>query len=165
MNAQKIGSKILFENRALYFLMGVGLLIIFLAALGPGLYSSQPQAALGWQYTMFDKLCHQLADRSFYLNNIQMAVCTRCIGIYGSLLFGWILLFAISYITPPKNKWYKNLLIAAIVLNSSDVIGNYFDIWTNTDLTRLIFGIFFGAGIILYIHKDFFPKQKREEIL
>lgn len=156
-------TKIHFENKLLYLFVGVALLILIIAALGPGLYTSQPRAAIGWQYTMFEKFCHQLPNRSYYINNIQMAVCTRCLGIYGSLFVGWIFLYAISYVTPSKKKWFKTLLIATIILNSVDVIGNYFKIWTNTNITRLIFGIFFGISIILLLNKDFFPKQKHKD--
>ncbi len=36
-------------------------------------------------------LCHQMPERSYFWNGTQMAVCHRCIGIYGGALLGLII--------------------------------------------------------------------------
>ena len=33
-------------------------------------------------------ICHQLSDRSFHLQGIQLPVCARCIGLYGGAAVG-----------------------------------------------------------------------------
>ena len=36
-------------------------------------------------YKIFGLICHQNPERSFFVNNIQVPICSRCTGIYLSL--------------------------------------------------------------------------------
>ena len=91
-----------------------------------------------------------------------MAVCARCLGIYTSLLAGWVLLPAYALLKEGSQKTEKNWLIAAIILNLADVIGNYFEVWSNTLTSRFILGIFFGLTLIFILVNEFFTINKSE---
>lgn len=145
-----------FENRFIYILTASGLAGLVFAALGPGLLSSGAQAGLEWQYFVFKDLCHQQTARSFSVNGIQMAVCSRCIGIYGALLAGWLALPVFSRVLETSDKWLRRILYAGLLLNAADVAGNYFSIWTNSNGSRLLLGIILGAGISLLFKNEFF---------
>lgn len=45
-------------------------------------------------YLYFSPLCHQIDSRSFHINGIKLAVCSRCSSIYFGVLIG-VLLFPI----------------------------------------------------------------------
>ena len=44
--------------------------------------------AAGVLYTAGALICHQLPERSFHLQGIQLPVCARCIGLYGGAAAG-----------------------------------------------------------------------------
>ncbi|MFA5670422.1 MAG: DUF2085 domain-containing protein [Balneolaceae bacterium] len=150
--------EIQFENKTLYFIVGIGVLALFIIGLGPGLFSSEFASSTSWQYYVFKDLCHQETARSYALNGVQMAVCTRCIGIYGSLLAGWILLPFLSYFISSQINLYKWLFSASIVLNLVDVLGNFLELWSNTNNSRLFLGIALGTSTILFLKNDFFKQ-------
>ena len=41
-------------------------------------------------YSFFSFLCHQMPDRSFWLGGHQLAVCSRCFGVYFGLFAGFL---------------------------------------------------------------------------
>lgn len=57
----------------------------------------------------------------------------------------------------------KNWLIAAIILNLADVLGNYFGIWTNTLTSRFILGLVFGFPLAFILVNEFFKTKKSEK--
>jgi uncharacterized membrane protein len=143
------------HNRTLYFAIAGASVSLFVLALGPGLYSSSNAQVFSWQYEGFDLLCHQITDRSFHLSGIPMAVCSRCIGIYGAFVVGWLALPVLSKLKishRSKIGW----LIGLIILNLADVFGNFFDIWSNTFITRLVLGIMLGLSVVFLFNNEFF---------
>lgn len=46
----------------------------------------------GWVYLVFKPVCHQLSSRSFHPFGHQLAVCTRCTGIYLGFWLGLLIL-------------------------------------------------------------------------
>ena len=42
----------------------------------------------GALYAAGSLICHQLAERSFHLQSVQLPVCARCVGIYGGAAVG-----------------------------------------------------------------------------
>lgn len=150
-----------FNNKALYgvLLLGAGFLI--LAALGPGLFHKTSIPYVSWQFQIFETLCHQDTYRSFTLNGQQMAVCSRCLGIYTSFGIGVLVMPIFALFKEINYRYYLQLLIATITLNLVDVIGNYFSVWVNTNISRLIFGILFGLSVALLLSNEFFKKNKQ----
>lgn len=45
-------------------------------------------AVAGTLYLAGAQICHQLSDRSFHLQGVQLPVCARCLGLYGGGAMG-----------------------------------------------------------------------------
>lgn len=129
---------------------------MLLIAIGPGLY----RVDSFWMYDFFSKLCHQDPSRSFTVNGVQMAVCSRCLGIYTLLAVGWLAmpLFLILKIT--QRQALITFLLVAIGINLIDILGNYLEIWTNTLHSRFVLGSLFGLSIATVLSTDFFLIKK-----
>ncbi len=151
-----------FNNRTLFFLVASLALFLVLAALGPGIWGPPTMPVMSWQHQMFEWVCHQDPSRSYSIHGSVMAVCSRCIGIYASFLIIWILLPLIAYANQLKNRTLLWLFGTAIVLNLTDVLGNLFEFWSNTNGSRFILGIFFGATTALLLINEFFNQQPEE---
>lgn len=152
-----------FKNRILYTLVFVGSLLLLVIALGPGLFGNPSIPYASWQFTAFHVLCHQDPLRSFTLNGSQMAVCARCIGIYGSFFMGVIIMPFLGLIKKLKFRYYFRFLIGTITLNLIDVLGNLFEFWTNTNESRFVFGVLFGLGAAVLLTNEFFNKLNSED--
>lgn len=150
------------ENTGLYFGIILAAALLVFVALGPGLFPNTNINPYHWQYYFFDALCHQDPSRSLYINSHQMAVCARCLGIYISFLTGWLLLPVIVLLQRPANIQKKIFLIAAIILNSTDVIGNYYNFWSNTLNSRLLLGSLLGLAAAMFLADSFFKIKKSE---
>ncbi|MEX0607884.1 MAG: DUF2085 domain-containing protein [Balneolaceae bacterium] len=149
------------QNFGLYVAILFGGFTLIFAALGPGIFNSQPNP-FSWQYLFFEVLCHQDSLRSFHINNQPMAVCARCFGIYTAFLFGWLFLPVFGWLGSASQQKKKIFLIAAILLNSTDVIGNYFSIWSNTLHSRFLLGSLVGLAVTFFLAESFFNKIKSE---
>ena len=66
-------------------LAAVAWLTLLVAA--PGLWT--PVAAA--LYAAASLICHQLPERSFHLEGVQLPVCARCFGLYGGSAFGSVI--------------------------------------------------------------------------
>lgn len=154
---------ITFQNRGLYVLVATGSILLFLIALGPGLFHEFAHLNTTWQFKVFDILCHQDFARSYSLNESQMAVCARCIGIYGAFSIGVLLMPLFAQISQIKGRYYFKLMMGTIILNFIDVGGNLLEVWTNTNESRLILGILFGISVALFLTNEFFEKLNAEE--
>ena len=122
-----------------------------------GLIVVAPVAAAGGHSTMargiygaFAMLCHQLPERSYFIEGHQFAVCSRCTGVYAGFTLTLLLYPLIrslrNTVTPPP-KW---LLLAAVPL-AIDVSVNFFDFWQNTHTSRLLTGAILGGAAVFYV--------------
>jgi uncharacterized membrane protein len=156
--------KVQAQQTGLYVLLLAASAVIFLIALGPGFWGNEGAGLLSWQHQVFNLLCHQDPTRSFFIKDVPMAVCSRCIGIYGMFLLGVISMPLIPKILPVRNRRFLQLMIVVIVLNVLDVFGNLLGIWTNTLLSRFLLGSLFGGSIAFYLTNEFFNINKYTEI-
>lgn len=92
-------------------------------------------------YTVGDRLCHQKAERSFFLNGNQMPFCSRCIAIWLGLALG--LLFMIFYIIQLDGKFLFIMLLCIFPM-ALDGLSQLFGFWESTNLIRFITGILTG---------------------
>ena len=150
------------HNTSLYVSLLAATLFMFIAALGPGLFSDTAISYGSWQHQIFHVLCHQDVARSYSISGVQMAVCSRCLGIYSALLLGTILMPVFALFSISSFNTEKSWLIIGILLNLADVSGNYFGLWTNTMLSRFILGSIVGLPIILILKNEFFTINKSE---
>lgn len=81
--------------------------------------------------------CHQMADRSFFINGYQFPICARCTGV----IIGYI--FSLLY---RETSIVINLISMGIMF--IDWIVQYLKIKSSTNLRRLITGIIGGYGLM-----------------
>lgn len=101
-------------------------------------------------YQTFSHLCHQLPERSFFIEGHPFAVCARCTGIYAGFA-GAAVLYPLArslrQIETPARKW---LFIAAAPL-AIDFAIEFFGFSHNTHSSRLVTGALLGAVAVFYI--------------
>ena len=141
--------------------LGTGCWLIVLASLTwIGAVVLAPYAASrGWIvgpliYAFFDRICHQIPERSFWAFGHQVAVCHRCLGLYVGSAAGLLLLPHI-----PALKWRllqrPRLLALFVVPLLLDLV------WpSNNFLTRFVSGFVasFPVGLLLWVA----VKQRRQ---
>ena len=101
-------------------------------------------------YKFFSYICHQISDRSFHLAGHQLAVCSRCFGVYVGLLAGVIVYpmwRSIDSIEPIPRFW----LFLSLVPISVDWSLGVFGIWENTHLSRFLTGLILGSACATFI--------------
>lgn len=152
-----------FRQRETFAFLFVCVSVLFVMSLGPGIYGRAFEAGYNIQHQLFGFLCHQQAERSYSIDGVQMAVCSRCLGIYSSLLIGLILMPVLSYSGKCSSKWLKYIFLISLALNGLDVITNNFGIWTNTLISRFFLGSFIGLSAMTMISNEFFSINFKSE--
>jgi uncharacterized membrane protein len=104
-------------------------------------------------YQAGDRLCHQKADRSLFINENEMPFCTRCTAIWLGLAIG--LGFMVLYSIELNEKVILAILVGLIPLGV-DGVGQLFGFWESTNLIRFITGFFAGCicGVALGVILD-----------
>ena len=101
-------------------------------------------------YGAFGVLCHQLPERSYFVDGHKLAVCSRCTGLYAGFAFTLLLYPLIRSLkrtdTPPRS-W---LLLATLPL-AIDFGVNFFGFWYNTHTSRLLTGAILGSAVVFYV--------------
>lgn len=101
-------------------------------------------------YRAFSTLCHQLPERSYFIDGHKLAVCSRCTGLYAGFAITFLLYPLIrslrSTATPPR-KW----LILATMPFLVDFSLTFFGVWENTHTSRLITGLLLGSTAVFYV--------------
>jgi uncharacterized membrane protein len=104
-------------------------------------------------YSCGDRLCHQKADRSFFINGNQMPFCSRCTAIWLGLPLG--LGFMVFYKIELDEKLML-LIIIGILPIGIDGVGQLFSFWESTNIIRVITGFLISVvcGIAIGIIID-----------
>jgi len=144
------------QQAQLYLLVLAIISFIVVAALGGGLFNQQSPWFLQWQHQAFLNFCHQVPDRSFWINGQPMAVCSRCLGIYAGFGLSWIALPLWSWWKIGERFPVKKIALAAVLINFFDIIGNILGFWENTLVSRLALGWLIGWTVVLLFSEDFF---------
>jgi uncharacterized membrane protein len=101
-------------------------------------------------YRAFGTLCHQLPERSYFIEGHKFAVCSRCTGIYAGFAFTLLLYPLVRSLrttqTPPRS-W---LLLASIPV-LVDFSLTFFGFWENTHTSRLLTGAVLGSAAVFYV--------------
>ena len=94
-------------------------------------------------YSSGDRLCHQRADRSLFLNGNEMPYCSRCTAIWLGLAIG--LGFMVLYTLELNEKFLIAIALGLIPIGI-DGIGQLLGFWESTNVVRILTGL--PAGII-----------------
>lgn len=101
-------------------------------------------------YAFFSYVCHQIPDRSLHIAGHQMAVCSRCFGVYFGLLIGIVaypLWRGIEEDEPLPRVW----LFASLIPITIDWALTVFGVWENTHLSRSVTGFILGFACATFI--------------
>jgi uncharacterized membrane protein len=103
---------------------------------------------LAWVvYTIGDMYCHQISDRSLYLNENQMPFCSRDLGIFIGLVAG--MSFAILLNIRISILLFIFTLVPIGIDGSLQLLTGY----ESSNLIRLITGLMAGAGVGLIMSR------------
>lgn len=127
------------------------------AVLFASLIVAAPLAAAGQHgdfartiYQSFGLLCHQLAERSFFIAGHKFAVCSRCTGLYfgfAAVVLLYPLFKSLRRTDLPPRKW----LIATAIPLVIDFSLTFLGIWENTHATRFLTGLLLGSAVVFYV--------------
>jgi uncharacterized membrane protein len=102
-------------------------------------------------YGVFSNVCHQLPERSFFIEGHKLAVCSRCTGLYTgfalSVLLYPLLTPALNRVDTPRRLW----LVLSLIPVTIDWSLGFFDLWANTHTSRLLTGALFGGVAAIYV--------------
>lgn len=101
-------------------------------------------------YRAFASFCHQLPERSYFIDGHKFAVCSRCTGIYFGFAFTLVLyplLRSLRNAEFPARHW---ILLATLPL-AIDWGLTFFGIWENTHTSRLLTGLLLGSTAVFYV--------------
>jgi len=113
-------------------------------------------------YSGGDRLCHQKAERSFFINDNQMPFCSRCTAIWLGMAIG------LGIMTLYKIQLDEKFLIAIIlgmVPIGVDGVGQLFGFWESTNVIRVMTGLLIGIicgiaiGMIIDEVREFRTKK------
>lgn len=101
-------------------------------------------------YRFFSYICHQMPERSLHYLGHQMAVCSRCFGVYFGLLAGIVVYPLVRSIeeTEPIARFWLILSLIPITVDWSLTV---FGVWENTHVSRLVTGMILGFACAVYI--------------
>jgi uncharacterized membrane protein len=101
-------------------------------------------------YEIFGKFCHQLPERSLHLEGQQLAVCSRCTGLYFGFALS-VLLYplarSLKRVDTPRLLWLLVATVPIIVDWSLGITG----LWANTHLSRFLTGALFSTVAAVYV--------------
>lgn len=98
-------------------------------------------------------ICHQIAERSYYLGDLQMPVCARCIGIH----FGFFVSAAFLLVGPKRYCSVilrpRQLMVLGVVMAIFLVDGglSYLEISPSDNLRRTLSGLALGVPLPFFL--------------
>lgn len=109
-------------------------------------------------------VCHQMAERSFLFDGMQMPLCARCTGIYIGVFFAFCFFFRKKRMQAGRPFSLRQAVItgAAILPVGLDGVGSYLGFWESTQLMRVLTGSLVGAVVpgFLLMAGNFDPKRE-----
>ncbi len=103
----------------------------------------------------FAPICHQIAERSFHVDGVALAVCHRCYGIYWGLFAGLALYLMVRRWGWKLWAYSRPLLLLALVPIGVDWTLDFAGLWHNTPLSRMSSGSVFGLAAGLLVAQAF----------
>lgn len=103
-------------------------------------------------YSIGDRLCHQRAERSFFINGNQMPFCSRCTAIWLGFAVGLGLMIFLKIELTEK---FLLLILLGIIPIGIDGVGQQIGLWESTNIIRVTTGLLTGivcgvtVGIII----------------
>ncbi len=113
---------------------------------------------------MGSAVCHQMAERSFIFDGMQMPLCARCTGIYIGVFFAFCFLFLKKRMERGASFSAKEAALTAFAVLpvGVDGVGSYLGFWQSSQFLRILTGSMVGAVVpgFLLLAVNFDPKKK-----
>ena len=111
---------------------------------------------IGFIYAVGSVVCHQLPDRSFFIEGRQLPVCARCTGLYlsgAAGVLGWVIAKSARRwraMTVPPQVARRGMVVAAVPTAIS-YIGGVSGMWDGSNLLRAALAVPLGlaAGAVV----------------
>jgi uncharacterized membrane protein len=146
------------NNKGLFFAVLFSMLMMVLTSLGKGFWGGE-SGRIHWTEKLFYGICHQIPERSFFVNGEPMAVNSRCFGVFSGLLGAWVLIPVFGK-KQGNRKWPIWLLVFAIGIQIIDYSGNLLQLWDNTNESRFILGLLLGISGPVVLADQFYTQPK-----
>ena len=112
---------------------------------------------------MGSAVCHQMAERSFIMEGMQMPLCARCTGIYIGAFLAFCFLFLRKRMQADTFTLPQAFLTALAILPVGiDGVGSYLGFWESSQMMRVFTGSLVGVvtpGFLL-VAGNYDPEQK-----
>lgn len=131
-----------------------------------------PLALAAPVYLFGSFICHQIAERSFHVDGVQLPVCGRCFGIYagaavGALMGAWMTMRS-SESADRVARWGRSglrpLLVAVAIPTLATLFFEWLAVWHLTNAVRALAGSILGAGVafavIAAIHYEQWQRRR-----
>ena len=114
-------------------------------------------------------ICHQMAERSFIFDGMQMPLCARCTGIYTGVFLAFCFFFLKKRMgnSKPFSMPQTILTAAAVLPVGIDGVGSYLGFWESSQFLRILTGSIVGAVLpgFLLLAGNFEPDGKNDAAL
>jgi uncharacterized membrane protein len=136
----------------IYWLISVAIVsaLVLLIVVAPVAAASGHSDVAQGIYRAFGTLCHQLPERSYFIDGHKFAVCSRCTGIYAGFAFT-LLVYPLVRSLRNTNMPRRSLLVLAVLPLAIDFSLTFFGIWENTHTSRLLTGALLGSVAVFYV--------------
>ena len=112
--------------------------------------SGGAREAGGILYLFFHRVCHQLSTRSFFMDGMPLAVCSRCSAIYFGFLIGTLVYPAVRSVGKPEMP-PRSLLFLACIPMAVDAFPLRLGLYQATLATRTVSGGIIGLALAFFI--------------
>ena len=149
-------------NRGLYVLVLVGLTLLLVVSMGNGLFQ-QPYSPDAWPYRLLRGVCHQIPERSFVVNGVQMAANARCFGIFAGLWGAWLILPLMNR-TGVNRYGVPGVLLLTIALQLLEKLASLLSVWNSSNFSRFFIGLLLGVALVHAIADQFAKQDDDDEV-
>ncbi len=95
--------------------------------------------------------CHQLPERSYFIFGHQVAICHRCVGIWGAFFIGGLLFALVRHqLRPMPFHWWIVAIIPAGVDGGTQLVGPLYELISPWILTGFAIVVWVSLSVILY---------------
>lgn len=96
-------------------------------------------------------ICHQLPDRSFFLDGLQLPVCARCTGLYLSGAAGLVAWWAVKLLRgrrpqPVPRRLAMGLLAIVATPTVVSYLTGVLGVWDGSNITRAVLAVPLGVA-------------------
>lgn len=145
-----LNKEYLISKNVLVFICAILMIWITIMIAAPILILTQKQFLIKtgeWIYFFCEPTCHQIPERSFFINGVPLAVCIRCLSFY----IGGLIVIALQFFKKTINEKYIKWLVLLCVPLLIDFILEKMGVYNNIIELRIITGVLFGGSFFYLI--------------